>query len=243
MSMHHRPFRLGIATLLCGVALAASAQEAVIRKNLAERLPQLPKIDEISKTPVPGLWEVRIGTDVVYTDERGDFIVQGSILDTRNRVNLTEQRIEKLTAIDFSSLPLKDAMVVKQGSGARKLAVFADPNCGYCKRFERDLLNVKDVTIYTFLYPILGADSNDKSRAIWCAKEPMKAWRDWMLEGVAPPKVIGKCDDAAIARNVALGQKHRLNGTPAIVYEDGKRVPGAVSAAEIEKQLAVSSKS
>jgi thiol:disulfide interchange protein DsbC len=228
------------AAVLCG---AAFAQEAVIRKNLAERLPQLPKIDEVSKTPVPGLWEVRIGTDVLYTDERADFVVQGSIFDTRTRTNLTEERIGKLTAIDFDALPLKDAMVVKQGSGARKLAVFADPNCGYCKRFERDLLNVKDVTIYTFLYPVLGPDSNEKSRAIWCAKDPAKAWRDWMIDGVAPPKLLGKCDDAAIARNVALGQKHRVQGTPALVYEDGTRVPGAVSAAEIEKQLKLSSKS
>ncbi len=236
--MPHRLARLVAAVLLGAAALAAVAQEAVIRKNLAERLPQLPKIDEVSKTPVPGLWEVRIGTDVLYTDERGDYIVQGSIFDTRSRTNLTEERLNKLTAIDFASLPLKDAMVVVQGSGARKMAVFADPNCGFCKRFERDLLNVKDVTIYTFLYPILGPDSNEKSRAIWCSKDPMKTWRDWMVDGVAPPKLMGKCDDAAITRNVALGQKHRVQGTPAIVYEDGTRVPGAVSAAEIEKQLA-----
>jgi thiol:disulfide interchange protein DsbC len=235
--------RLGAVLLLAALAATASAQEAVIRKNLAERLPQLPKIDEVTKTPVPGLWEVRVGTDVLYTDERGDFVVQGAIFDTRTRTNLTEERINKLTAIDFASLPLKDAMVVKQGSGARKLVVFADPNCGFCKRFERDLLNVKDVTIYTFLYPILGADSTEKSRAIWCAKDPMKAWRDWMIDGVAPPKVTGKCDDAALQRNLALGQKHRIQGTPAIVYEDGTRSPGALPAAEVEKQLAARSKS
>jgi thiol:disulfide interchange protein DsbC len=237
------PLRLATAVLLAGLAFAVSAQEAAIRKSLAERLPQLPKIDEVSKTPVPGLWEVRFGTDVIYTDERGDFIVQGAIFDTRSRTNITEERLNKLSAIDFASLPLKDAMVVKQGNGKRRIAVFADPNCGFCKRFERDLLNVKDVTIYTFLYPILGPDSNEKSRAIWCSKDPMKTWRDWMIEGVVPPKVIGGCDDAAIARNVEFGQKHRVQGTPAIIYEDGKRVPGAVSAAEIEKQLAISSKS
>lgn len=241
--MPRRPLRLLAAALLAGLAFAVSAQEAAIRKNLAERLPQLPKIDEVSKTPVPGLWEVRVGTDVIYTDERGDFIVQGAIFDTRSRTNITEERLNKLSAIDFASLPLKDAMVVRQGNGKRKIAVFADPNCGFCKRFERDLLNVKDVTIYTFLYPILGPDSNEKSRAIWCSKDPMKTWRDWMIEGVVPPKVIGGCDDAAIVRNVEFGQKHRVQGTPAIIYEDGKRVPGAVSAAEIEKQLAISSKS
>src|SRR5512139_3573318 len=215
--MSHRHSKLVVraaaAALLGAAVFGAAAQEAAIRKNLAERLPQLPKIDEVSKTPVPGLWEVRIGTDVLYTDERGDHVIQGAIFDTRTRTNLTEVRLNKLTAIDFSTLPLKDAMVVKQGSGARKMAVFADPNCGYCKRFERDLLTLKDVTIYTFLFPILGADSNEKSRAIWCAKDPMKAWRDWMIDGVQPPKPAGKCDDAALARNVALGQKHRVQGT------------------------------
>ena len=151
--------RLAALLSLACCSAPALAQEAVIRKNLAERLPNFPKIDEVSKTPIPGLYEMRIGTDVLYTDEQGNHLIQGQIIDTRTRTNLTEARIEKLTAIDFAKLPLKDAMVIKQGSGARKLAVFVDPNCGYCKRFERDLLNVKDVTIYTFLYPILGPDS------------------------------------------------------------------------------------
>ena len=166
---------LAAASLLLAVTVPALAQqEALIRKNLAERLPGLPKVDEIVKSPIPGLYEVRIGTDIVYTDERGDFIVQGSIIDTRTRANLTDERIDKLTAVAFSALPMKDALVIKQGSGARKMAVFVDPNCGYCKRFERDLSTVKDVTIYTFLYPILGPDSNVKSRDIWYAKEPAK---------------------------------------------------------------------
>ena len=143
----------------------------MIRKNLAERLPNLPKIDEISKTPVPGLYEVRIGTEIVYTDEQGNYLIQGSLIDTKTRTDLTEARVAKLTAIDFDTLPMKDAVVIKQGSGARKVAIFADPNCGYCKRFERELASVKDVTIYTFLYPILGPDSNAKSRDIWCAKD------------------------------------------------------------------------
>ncbi|MES3013538.1 MAG: DsbC family protein, partial [Pseudomonadota bacterium] len=210
----------------------------LIRKNLAERLPDLPKIDEISKTPIPGVWELRIGNDVVYTDEQGNHLIQGSLFDTKAKVNLTDKRIEKLTAIDFAQLPLKDAMVVKQGSGARKLAVFADPNCGYCKRFERDLLAVKDVTIYTFLYPVLGPDSNDKARSIWCSKDAMKTWRAWMIDGTAPPKAMGACDTGAIERNSAFGRKYRVNGTPAILFEDGRRVPGAMSAADVEKRLA-----
>ena len=223
--------------LAATLAWPAAAQEAVIRKNLAERLPDFPKIDEVSKTPVPGLWELRVGNELFYTDEQGNHVIQGSMYDTRAKVNLTEQRIEKLTAIEFDKLPFKDAMIVKQGSGARKLAVFVDPNCGYCKRFERDLLAVKDVTIYAFLYPVLGPDSNEKSRAIWCSKDAMKTWRAWMIDGVPPPKVTGACDSAAVERNTAFGHKFRINGTPAVLFEDGKRVPGAMPLAEVEKRL------
>ena len=226
---------LALAATLAG---PVAAQEAVIRKNLAERLPEFPKIDEVTKTPIPGLWEVRIGNEVLYTDEQGNHVIQGTVFDTRAKVNLTEQRIEKLNAIEFDKLPFKDAMVIKQGNGARRLAVFVDPNCGYCKRFERDLLTVKDVTIYTFLYPVLGPDSNEKSRAIWCSKDAMKTWRAWMIDGVTPPRMMGACDTAAIERNSAFGRKYRVNGTPAVLFEDGKRVPGAMPAAEVEKRLA-----
>jgi thiol:disulfide interchange protein DsbC len=235
-----RPLALLCAGLLAGAV--ALADEAAIRKNLAERLPNLPKIDELSKTPIPGLWEVRIGTDLVYTDDNGNYLIQGSLIDTKTRADITQARIDKLTAIDFASLPLADAMVIKQGSGARKMAVFVDPNCGYCKRFERDLLAVKDVTIYTFLYPILGPDSTAKSRDIWCAKEPAKAWRAWMIDGTAPPKNVGKCDTAALDRNTEFGQKHRINGTPGVVFENGTRAPGAVPAAELEKLLGAAAK-
>ena len=243
--MHHRTFlaALAVGATLGAFAAPARADEATIRKNLVERLPaDFPKIDEVTKTPIAGLWEVRIGSDLLYTDEQGNHVIQGTVFDTRAKVNLTEKRIEKLTAIDFAALPLKDAMVVKQGTGARKLAVFADPNCGYCKRFERDLLAVKDVTIYTFLYPVLGPDSADKSRSIWCSKDAMKTWRAWMIDGTAPAKPSGACDAAAIERNSAFGRKYRINGTPALLFEDGKRVPGAIAAAEVEKRLAEAAK-
>ena len=224
-------------TLLIGLsAAAASAQEATIRKNLAERLPTLPKIDEISKTPMNGLYEVRIGTDVVYTDAEGNFLIQGALIDTKARANLTEQRIEKLSAIAFSDLPLKDAFTVVRGNGKRKLAVFEDPNCSFCKRFERDLTKLNDVTVYVFLYPILGQDSVTKSQNIWCAKNKAKVWEDWMLRNVTPP--TASCDTAALERNVAFGQKHRITGTPTTFFVDGSRVPGAVPLDKIEEALA-----
>jgi thiol:disulfide interchange protein DsbC len=231
--------------VLCLALLGAGAafgDEAAIRKSLAERLPGLPKIDEVTKTPMPGLYEVRMGTEVVYVDETGSYLIQGSLVDVRTRTDLTQARIDKLTAIDFASLPLKDAVLIKQGTGARKLVVFGDPNCGYCKRIERDLLTLKDVSIYTFLYPILGPDSTVKSRDIWCAKDPAKAWRAWMVDGQAPPKAAATCDTAAIDRNVEMGRKYKVTGTPGVVFEDGSRAPGAIPAAQLEARMVAAKK-
>ena len=243
--MHNNLFRRTVMAALaaCAVCLttgAAFAQEALIRKNIAERLPDFPKIDEITKSPIPGVYELRIGTEILYSDERGEHIIQGELIETKSRTNLTQARIDKLTAIDFASLPLQDAIVWKQGTGARKLVVFADPNCGYCKKFEKEMQQVKDVTVYTFLYPILGGDSPDKARNIWCAKDNATAWRDWMIHGTTVPRSMGQCDTGALDRNVALGKKYRVNGTPALVFEDGKRVPGAMAPDQVEKQLATS---
>ena len=234
-----------VAMLLLGALTAARsdpavAQEAVIRRNIAEHWPDFPKIDEVSKTPIPGLFELRIGTEIVYSDESGEHVIEGKLIETRTRANLTQARIDKITAIDFASLPLKDAIVWKQGTGARKLVVFADPNCGYCKKFETEMQQVKDVTVYTFLYPILGGDSPDKARNIWCAKDNGAVWRGWMIHGANVPRAIGACDASALQRNVALGKKYRVNGTPALVFEDGKRVPGALPPADVERQLVAS---
>lgn len=242
---HRLASRLAACLLVLTAVLAAPAahaDDAAIRKNLAERLPNFPKIDEISKTPIPGLYEVRIGTDLFYADENGNHLVQGSIIDTRTKADLTQARIDKLTAIDFASLPLKNAVLIKQGSGARKLVVFGDPNCGYCKRLEKDLLVLKDVSIYTFLYPILGPDSTSKSRDIWCAKDPAKAWRAWMVDGQAPAKAAANCDSSALDANTELGRKYKVQGTPAVVFEDGTRAPGAIPAAQIESRMAAAVK-
>jgi len=233
--------RILLAAFCAGTLVASTnlavADDNAIRKNISERFPDWPKIDEISKTPIPGLYEIRLGTEIFYSDEQGNHIIEGALVQTKTRNNLTEARVNKLTAIDFASLPLKDAIVWKQGTGARKLVIFADPNCGYCKRFERDLQGVKDVTVYTFLYPILGGDSPEKSRDIWCAKDNTRAWREWMLTGTAPVRSMGACDTGALQRNVALGKKHRVNGTPALVFEDGKRIPGALPPDQVEKNL------
>ena len=228
--------RTGLSALILALPLAAAAQEATIRKNLAERVPGLTDIDEVSKTPMNGLYEVRVGTDILYTDAEGNFLLHGSLLDTKARKNLTEERVAKLTAIDFKELQLKNAFTITRGNGKRKLAVFEDPNCGYCKRFEKDMQNVDNVTVYLFLYPILSPDSAEKSRNIWCAKDRAGAWQDYMLRDKAP--AAASCDTAALQRNLAFGRKHKITGTPTLIFADGSRVPGAVGAQEVEKRLA-----
>jgi thiol:disulfide interchange protein DsbC len=253
---------LASAALLCCVG-AFAQNDAALRKVLAERLPQLPKIDEINKTPMAGIFEVRFGgNQLMYSDAAGEHIfINGALIETKTRTDLTEARLDKINAVDFDKLPVKDAITIKQGTGARKMAVFVDPNCGYCKRFERDLTTIKDVTIYTFLIPILGPDSGVKSRDIWCAKDQVQTWRAWMLDNVPPPKsevkveakadakvdakvdvkaegkVDGKCDTAAIDRNLEFSRQQRVNGTPAVFFVDGTRKPGAIPAAMIEKLL------
>ncbi|HRN76206.1 DsbC family protein [Ottowia sp.] len=233
------PFRTRAALLACALALPllAGAQEATIRKNLAERIPALSNIDEISKTPMKGLFEVRIGTDLLYTDAEGNFLIQGSLLDTKARKNLTEERVEKLTAIDFKDLPLKNAFTQVFGKGTRKLAVFEDPNCGYCKRFEKDLQKIDDVTVYFFLIPILGSDSVTKSRQIWCSADKLKTWNDWMLREVAP-KGAGDCNTDALTENLDFAKKYRITGTPTLIFADGRRVPGAINTQQLEQNLA-----
>ncbi len=228
-----------ITTCLGLMALAATAQEAVLRKNLGERYPQLKDIDEVNKTGIPGVFELRVnGADILYTDSQGNYLIQGTMIDTRSRKDLTQERIDKLTAIKFDALPLKDAFTIVRGNGKRKLAVFEDPNCGYCKRFERDLQNVDNVTIHMFLYPILGAESAEKSRAIWCSKDPVKAWQDWMVRDQQPAPASASCDATALTRNVELGRNAKITGTPTLIFVNGSRVPGAVDSKQVEKLLA-----
>lgn len=241
MNLHPTLRRLA-GTTLAALALAplllapAHAGEAEIRKNLAASIPQLANIDEVRKAPMPGLYEVRVGFDLFYTDENGNFLLQGALIDVKNRRNLTEERTAELSAVKFDQLPLKDAFKIVRGNGKRKLAVFEDPNCGYCKIFEKDLRNVNDVTVYLFLYPILGPDSVTKSRDIWCAKDKAATWTAWMVDGTRPASA--ECDTAALQRNVAFGRKYNITGTPTLIFADGSRAPGALPAAQVEKMLA-----
>ncbi len=226
------------ATLLVG-CLGAQAQEARIKKNLDAHLPQLHGIQEVRKTPVPGLFEVRANdSEIYYTDAQGNYLIQGELYDLRKQINLTKERENVLTAVKWDSLPFKDSITFTRGNGARKLAVFADPNCGYCKKFERDLLKVDNVTVHVFQIGILGPDSKTKNRAIWCSRDKGQAWLDWMVRGTAPAEAAAMCDASAVTRNEAFATKVKVTGTPALLFEDGSRVGGALSMEDLEQKFA-----
>jgi thiol:disulfide interchange protein DsbC len=190
----------------------------------------------VRSSPIPGLFEVQAGSQLFYTDAKGEYLVDGHVVDMRTQRDLTEERLDEVSKIDFGALPFKDAVVWKNGSGKRKLVIFADPNCGYCKRLEKDLQQVKDVTVYTFMVGILGEDSKVKLNNIWCVKDRTQAYRDWMITGVEPVRAFGSCGNPG-ARNLALAQKFRVNGTPAMFFEDGTRLAAAAAANVVEQRL------
>ncbi len=230
------PALLAAAACAALIAVPAIAQDAdKVKAELKKKLPDAP-IESVRKMPYGGLYEVVVGNEIYYTDQSASFAVLGSLVDLKTKENVTETRMRELTRVEFSALPLNDAVKIVRGNGSRKIAMFADPNCSYCKRFERDLLGVNDVTVYVFLYPILSADSMEKSKAVWCSADRGKAWLDWMVRDRVP-KAEGKCDTTPIDKLLAFGQSKRVQGTPTIIFEDGDRVPGVIPIAELEKKM------
>jgi thiol:disulfide interchange protein DsbC len=205
-----------------------------IRKSFESRFPGI-EVANVRPTPFNGLYEVQIGMDVVYTDVKVDYVLQGSLVDAKTRTDLTAARLAKLAEVPFGSLPLNLAIKQVKGNGQRKMAVFEDPNCGYCKMLHRTLQQVDNVTVYTFLYPVLTPDSAVKARDIWCAKDRAQAWEDWMVNGKAPADAT--CD-TPINQLLALGQKLMVQGTPAIIFADGSRVNGTLPLAALDEKLA-----
>jgi thiol:disulfide interchange protein DsbC len=227
--------RLLSLALLLTMGGAAAADEAEIRKGMEARLGT--KVDSVTKAGFLGLYEVYADGNIFYTDEKMTAIlVNGQLIDAKSMKNVTEERLRKLTAIRFADLPLERAIKQVRGDGKRVLATFEDPNCGYCKRLAKDLLKLDNVTIYTFLYPILSEDSVRKSKQIWCSADRAKAWNDWMVDGKAP---AGKedCDTSAVGKNQDFGRKLNISGTPTMFFGDGERVPGAMPLARIEQKL------
>jgi thiol:disulfide interchange protein DsbC len=229
------------AAVLFSLLVAASAvaqQDPAAERVKAELKKKVPEasVDVIRKVPYGGLYEVVVGTEIFYTDDKVSFLLLGSIVDLKSRENVTELRMRQLNRVDFASLPFDNAIKIVRGNGSRKVAMFADPNCGYCKRFERDLIGVNDVTVYVFLYPILAPDSVTKTKAVWCAPDRAKAWLDYMVRDMALPSDTSCA--TPIDKILEFGKGKRITGTPTMFFEDGERIPGAIPMADLEKKLA-----
>lgn len=235
-----------VLCLLCAalalLAGAARADEASIRAEFQKKYPQA-HVESVTKTPYLGLYEMLVDGEVVYTDADFTYLFVGSLIDTKTRINLTDARqreVEdqklKALAFPFDQLPFDLAIKKVKGNGSRKVAVFSDPDCPFCKRLEKSLEKVTDLTMYIFLFPIeqLHPKAPEAARAIWCAPDRVKAWDDYMLRGIAPK--APKCD-APVDKIVAYGQSKKINGTPTIFFSDGKRVPGAISTEQFEDLL------
>jgi thiol:disulfide interchange protein DsbC len=221
--MNLKVLALLAAAISAAVPAVASADEASVKRGVESRFSGA-KVDSVARTPYLDLYEVVIGDEIIYTDDKVNYIFNGSVLDARTRRNLTEERQQKLSAIKFDELPLAQAIKTVRGNGKRAFVVFADPRCPFCRQFEEGLAKMTDVTIYTLLYPVIAPDSAEISRNIWCAKDPSRAWLDMMLKGILPaPK---NCD-TPLEKNLALGKRLRVSGTPTTFLPDGQRVVGA----------------
>ena len=224
---------LGLAT---PTAVAQKDPSPTIRAAVEKWLQGRYPVEAVRPTPMAGMYEVQVGTDLIYVDQTARYgFIEGQMVDLQANRNLTQARMEELLRIDFKSLPLELAIKQVNGNGSRVLAVFEDPNCTYCRKLRRDLVNVKDLTLYTFAYPILAPDSETKSRQALCAKDPAGAWNELMISGKLPDN-DGSCE-TGIAKISELGRKLRVTGTPTMFFVNGKRVPGAISVQQLEQAL------
>ncbi len=222
-----------IVPFLLILVSTAHAGENEIRQSLQSKFPGIGKIEHIVKTPYAGLYEVVIGDQLLYTDDQGQYIFDGSVIDAKTRRDLSEERRRVLFAIDFDKLPLELAVKEVKGNGKRKLAIFTDPNCPYCKRLEKELSGVTDVTLYMFMYPIFPG-SAEIVRNVLCSRDPVKAWNDWMLKEIRPAKAVCKTQTDKV---MALGRKLHVNGTPNLIFGNGIQAPGFLPLKELEKNL------
>ena len=226
--------KLLLLALAATFSLTVLADEASVKKAVEAKLGT--KVSSVTKSPYLGLYEVYADGQILYTDEKLSAILAGTLIDGKTMKNVTAERMQKLTAITFSDLPFELAIKQVRGNGKRVLATFEDPNCGYCKKLAKDVAKLENVTIYTFLYPILSPDSLEKSNQIWCSTDKAKTWNDWMQDGKALPSK-SDCDTSAVKKTVELGHKLAITGTPTLFFADGERIPGAVPIAQIEKKL------
>jgi thiol:disulfide interchange protein DsbC len=222
--------RVAAFAALLLVASAAIADEAAVRQLIQSRVGDDVRIEQIERVPESSLYEVTVrgpnGPQLFYVDERARVIVVGQVLDGRSGRNLTEERLRRLNANEWSTLPFADAITTKRGTGRRKIAVFSDPNCPYCKRFEKDLAKLGDITVHIFLYPVIRPESTPLTKSVWCSRDRAKAWNDLMLRDIQPT-AAPDCDTPA-ERLVALGRRLGASSTPTWFVETGERYSGAV---------------
>jgi thiol:disulfide interchange protein DsbC len=229
-----------LTALAFGAALpgAASADEATVRKAVKAFLGEESTIEGVSRAGFLGLYEVLVatpeGTRILYTDAAAQYFIFGSVIEAQSQTNHTEARLRRLNAIRFADLPLAQAVKIVRGKGTRPLAYFADPRCQYCKRFDQELSQVDDVTVYVFLLPIIAQDSPALSAAVWCSADRGKAWLDLMLKNVTP--AAAACD-TPLEKNLALGRKFGIKGTPTLIFADGQRLSGWMPAARLSQLL------
>jgi thiol:disulfide interchange protein DsbC len=223
-------------------AQPAADTAALIQQTIEKRYPGV-HVLKVQPSAIPGLFEVFTGSEIVYTDAHGDYLLGGPMVDTQTRENLTEARLNDFGRIDFRTLPLDRAIKVVKGNGRRQFAVFSDPDCPFCKELEKSLLSVNDITMYVFLFPIasLHPQAPAKAHAIWCAKDRAAAWSQWMHEQKLPPAAT--CAGDPIDQLQQLGDRLRINSTPTLFFANGRRVAGAIPVKEIEQLLASSSDS
>ena len=209
-----------------------------INGNWAKSLPTFPEVTEVRATSINGLYEVIVGGEVFYTDRQGDYLILGELMDLKGQRNLTKERLDSLiAAIEFDKLSFENAIMIERGSGVRKLAVFEDPNCGFCHKFQRELMAVEDMTLYIFLYPMLSADSRTVATNIWCSENPQKTWEDWMVREIKPATAACEQARAVLDDNIKVAQSYGIKGTPTLVFTDGSRIPGAVAAQMVEAKF------
>jgi thiol:disulfide interchange protein DsbC len=227
----------GLISVTSTSSFAQTSVEAKIRSAMQANLREGTKIDSVTKTPYGGLYEVRVGSEIFYIDEKAQVLIIGNMLDMKTGVNYTQQKIDEANRIKFSDLPFELALKTVKGDGKRQIATFEDPNCGPCKQFRANLKDLNNVTIYTFMYTILAEDSEVKARNIWCSANRNKAWEELMLSGKEPAAAPAKCE-APNEKVLALGRKLRVRGTPTIFFEDGLRTSGAVEVKQLEEKFA-----
>jgi thiol:disulfide interchange protein DsbC len=222
------------AALMVASSSFASTLEEKIKQTVSQSLDI--QVEKVSKAGFGDMYEVVTPQGIAYTDKTASVVIfNGVAIESATKANLTEKRTEELARFDWKDLPLKDAIKVVRGNGSRVIATLEDPNCGFCKRLAAEVQKMDNVTVYTFLMPVLGEDSVKKSKSIWCSADRAKAWTTAMTENAAPT-AAGNCD-TPIERNQALGRKLRVNGTPAILFQNGTRVPGYMTADKLELKL------